>query len=203
MLAADRAHVWHPYASVADDTPLFPVASASGVRITLADGRELLDGMSSWWAAIHGYRHPVLDAAVRAQLDDMAHVMFGGLTHAPAVNLARRLVEITPPGLDRVFFCDSGSVAVEVAIKMALQYWLGRGRPGRSKLLTVRRGYHGDTTGAMAVCDPDTGMHHLFTALLPRHYFAAAPRCRFGEPVQPSDTADVARILATHGDEIA
>jgi adenosylmethionine-8-amino-7-oxononanoate aminotransferase len=203
LLATDRAHVWHPYASVVDPPPVFPVASAQGVRITLADGRVLLDGMSSWWAAIHGYRHPALDAAVRAQLDEMAHVMFGGLTHAPAVSLAAKLVEIAPPGLEKVFFCDSGSVAVEVAIKMAVQYWLGRGMPGRSKLLTVRRGYHGDTSGAMAVCDPETGMHHLFAGLLPRHLFAPAPACAFGEPCEEAHVADVERLLAAHSDEIA
>ncbi|WP_131746955.1 adenosylmethionine--8-amino-7-oxononanoate transaminase [Frankia sp. Cppng1_Ct_nod] len=203
LLADDRAYVWHPYASVTDPLPMFPVASASGVRLRLADGRELIDGMSSWWAAIHGYAHPVLDQAVRAQLDDMAHVMFGGLTHAPAVTLARTLVEITPPPLRKVFFCDSGSVAVEVAIKMALQYARGSGRPERTKLLTVRRGYHGDTSGAMAVCDPDTGMHHLFTSLLPRHFFAEAPRPRFDEPCEDGDVADVAQLLREHQDEIA
>ncbi len=203
LLSADRAHVWHPYASAVDPLPVYPVASAEGVRITLADGRVLLDGMSSWWAAIHGYRHPALDAAVRAQLAEMAHVMFGGLTHAPAVTLAAKLVEITPAGLEKVFFCDSGSVAVEVAIKMALQYWMGRGRPSRSRLLTVRRGYHGDTSGAMAVCDPDTGMHHLFTALLPRHLFTPAPACAFGEPCEDAHVADLERILATHSGEIA
>ncbi|AEH09768.1 MULTISPECIES: adenosylmethionine--8-amino-7-oxononanoate transaminase [Protofrankia] len=203
LLADDRAHVWHPYASATDPLPVFPVASASGVRLRLADGRELIDGMSSWWAAIHGYAHPVLDAAVRAQLDDMAHVMFGGLTHAPAVTLARTLVEITPPPLTRVFFCDSGSVSVEVAIKMALQYARGRGRPGRTKLLTIRRGYHGDTSGAMAVCDPDTGMHHLFTGLLPRHLFAEAPRPGFDEPCEDEHVAGIARLLDEHQHEIA
>jgi adenosylmethionine-8-amino-7-oxononanoate aminotransferase len=203
LLALDRAHVWHPYASVTDPGPMFPVASAAGVRLRLTDGRELIDGMSSWWAAIHGYAHPVLDAAVRDQLADMAHVMFGGLTHEPAVRLARTLVEITPAPLNRVFFCDSGSVSVEVAIKMALQYWRGRGRPGRARLLTVRRGYHGDTTGAMSVCDPDTGMHHLFTAVLPRHYFAPPPRPRFDEPCRDEDLADIAALLDAHDDEIA
>ncbi|WP_250280444.1 MULTISPECIES: adenosylmethionine--8-amino-7-oxononanoate transaminase [unclassified Frankia] len=203
LLADDRAHVWHPYASATDPLPVFPVASASGVRLRLADGRELIDGMSSWWAAIHGYAHPVLDAAVRDQLDDMAHVMFGGLTHAPAVTLARTLAEITPPPLTRVFFCDSGSVSVEVAIKMALQYARGRGRPGRTRLLTVRRGYHGDTSGAMAVCDPDTGMHHLFTGLLPRHLFAEAPRPGFDEPCEDEHVAGIARLLDEHQHEIA
>jgi adenosylmethionine---8-amino-7-oxononanoate aminotransferase len=199
----DRAHVWHPYASVIDPPPVYPVASASGVRLTLADGRVLIDGMSSWWAAIHGYAHPVLDAAVRDQLGRMAHVMFGGLTHAPAVDLATRLVALTPEPLTKVFLSDSGSVAVEVAIKMAFQYWQGRGRPARTRLLTVRRGYHGDTTGAMSVCDPDTGMHHLFTSLLPRHLFAEPPPCDYGTVFTESHIADVARLLAAHGREIA
>jgi adenosylmethionine-8-amino-7-oxononanoate aminotransferase len=203
LLATDRAHVWHPYSSATNPLPVFPVASAEGVRITLADGRVLLDGMSSWWAAIHGYQHPALDAAVRTQLGDMAHVMFGGLTHAPAVTLAAKLVELTPDGLDKVFFCDSGSVAVEVAIKMAIQYWHGRGRPGRSRLLTIRRGYYGDTTGAMAVCDPDTGMHHMFSTLLPQHLFAAAPTCGFGEPCEEAHVAEIERILSAHDGEIA
>ena len=146
------------------------------MRLHLADGRELVDGMSSWWAAVHGYAHPVLDAAVRDQLGAMSHVMFGGLTHAPAVELARTLVEITPPGLEHVFFADSGSVSVEVAIKMCLQYQRSRGRPGKHRLMTWRGGYHGDTFGAMSVCDPDGGMHALWTDVLPRQVFA--PRCR-------------------------
>jgi adenosylmethionine-8-amino-7-oxononanoate aminotransferase len=205
LVARDRAVVWHPYAAAgaAAGGPLFAVASASGVRLQLTDGRELIDGMSSWWAAIHGYRHPVLDAAAHAQLDTMAHVMFGGLTHESAVRLAETLVAITPPGLAKVFLCDSGSVSVEVAIKMALQYWLGRGRPRRTRLLTVRRGYHGDTSGAMAVCDPDGGMHHLFTGLLSRHLFAPAPPCGFDEPCTDAHVAPFAALLAAHTDETA
>jgi adenosylmethionine---8-amino-7-oxononanoate aminotransferase len=175
LLAADRAHVWHPYAPMPAAAPALPVASASGVRLRLADGRELVDGMSSWWAAIHGYRHPVLDAAVRAQLGEMSHVMFGGLTHGPAVDLARLLVEITPAGLEHVFLADSGSVSVEVAIKMCLQYQRSRGRPGKHRLLTWRGGYHGDTFGAMSVCDPDGGMHALWSGFLPAQVFADAP----------------------------
>ncbi|MGF7233629.1 MAG: adenosylmethionine--8-amino-7-oxononanoate transaminase [Frankia sp.] len=203
LLADDRAYVWHPYSSVRDPLPVLPVASAAGNRLTLTDGRELIDGMSSWWAAIHGYAHPVLDEAVRDQLGRMAHVMFGGLTHEPAVTLARNLVEVTPAPLTKVFFSDSGSVAVEVAIKMALQYWQGRGRPGRNRLLTVRRGYHGDTSGAMAVCDPDTGMHHLFAGLLPRQIFAPRPAPGFGEPFTEADIAGVADLLERHSQEIA
>lgn len=203
LVARDRRVVWHPYASASATGPLFAVSSAAGVRLTLTDGRELIDGMSSWWAAIHGYRHPVLDEAVRTQLASMSHVMFGGLTHEPAVRLAETLVEITPGPLRRVFLCDSGSVAVEVAIKMALQYWTGRGRPERTRLLTIRRGYHGDTSGAMSVCDPDAGMHHLFSQLLPRHLFAPAPRSAYGEPCEDADVAEFERLLARHAHEVA
>jgi len=170
LAEADRRHVWHPYAPMPATSPPLPVTSAEGVRLRLVDGRELIDGMASWWCAVHGYRHPVLDAAAHEQLERMAHVMFGGLTHEPAVRLAQRLVETTPPGLEHVFFADSGSVAVEVALKLCLQ-----ARPGRSRLLTVRGGYHGDTLGAMAVCDPVGGMHRLFTGALAEHVFADRP----------------------------
>src|SRR3954465_10519385 len=149
LLAFDREHIWHPYSPMPATTPVHPVVSASGVRLTLADGRELVDGMSSWWAAVHGYRHPVLDAAVPDQLRRMAHGMFRGLTHEPAIRLARRLVDLTPAGLEHVFFADSGSVAVEVAIKTVIQYWRSRGRPAKSRLLALRGGYHGDTFAAM------------------------------------------------------
>src|SRR5664280_1519719 len=202
LLADDRAHVWHPYASAVDPLPVLPVVSASGTRLRLADGRELVDGMSSWWAAIHGYAHPVLNRALRDQVDRMAHVMFGGLTHEPAVRLARQLVEITPTSLTRVFFADSGSVSVEVAVKMALQYWQGRGQPDRRLLLTVRGGYHGDTTGAMSVCDPVTGMHGLFRALVPQQVFAERPRPRFAEPVRDSDLAEVANLMDRYAGQL-
>ncbi|SNQ50860.1 7,8-diaminopelargonic acid synthase, PLP-dependent [Frankia canadensis] len=203
LVARDRRVVWHPYASATATAPLFGVRSARGVRLTLTDGRELVDGMSSWWAAIHGYRHRVLDEAARTQLDAMSHVMFGGLTHEPAVRLAETLVAITPAPLRRVFLCDSGSVAVEVAIKMALQYWTGRGHPERTRLLTIRRGYHGDTSGAMAVCDPDAGMHHLFSQLLPRHLFAPAPTCAYDEPCTDAHVAPFEELLARHAHEVA
>src|SRR5580704_7223337 len=183
LLALEREHVWHPYASLPAPLPSLPVVSAQGVRLRLADGRELIDGMSSWWCAVHGYRHPRLDAALRAQLDQVAHVMFGGLTHEPAVRLAERLIELAPDGLDRVFFSDSGSVAVEVAIKMALQYQRAIGAPERTRLLTVRGGYHGDTFGAMAVCDPIGGMHSLFTGVLAEHVFAERPPDGFDRPL--------------------
>ena len=176
LLATDRALVWHPYGPMPSATAPLLVEAASGVRLTLADGRELIDGMSSWWCAIHGYRHPVLDAAASAQLARAAHVMFGGLTHEPAIELARALVELTPGPLEHVFFADSGSVAVEVAIKMCLQ----AARGGRTRLLALRGGYHGDTFGAMSVCNPVDGMHHLFAAVLPDHVFAPRPPRRRG-----------------------
>ncbi|MEO6510136.1 MAG: adenosylmethionine--8-amino-7-oxononanoate transaminase [Nocardioides sp.] len=175
LLAYDREHVWHPYTSMTDPVPTRVVTGAEGVRLRLADGHEVIDGMSSWWAAIHGYRHPALDAALHAQVDDLAHVMFGGLTHAPAVELARRLVEITPEGLEHVFLADSGSVSVEVALKMVLQHQRGTGRPERTLMLTVRGGYHGDTFGAMSVCDPVGGMHSMFADVLPQQVFADRP----------------------------
>jgi adenosylmethionine-8-amino-7-oxononanoate aminotransferase len=203
LLARDRSHVWHPYTSVVAPLPAYPVASASGVRIRLADGRELIDGMASWWCVIHGYNHPVLNEAITDQLGRMAHVMFGGLTHEPAVALAERLVALAPGDLRHVFFSDSGSVGVEVAIKMALQYWQARGRPAKARLLALRGGYHGDTFGAMAVCDPETGMHRLFTPVLPRHLFAPRPAPRFGTALQPADTADIEALIAVHAQELA
>ncbi|HEU0249410.1 MAG TPA: adenosylmethionine--8-amino-7-oxononanoate transaminase [Solirubrobacteraceae bacterium] len=203
MLAIDRERVWHPYASLPAAQASLPVVSADGVRLRLADGRELIDGMSSWWCAIHGYRHPRLDAALREQLGRMAHVMFGGLTHEPAILLAERLVEIAPAGLERVFFADSGSVSVEVAIKMALQYQRALGRPGRTRLFTVRGGYHGDTFGAMAVCDPVGGMHSLFTGVLPEHVFADRPPDRFDVPLDTDWAKHVVGLLAAHAHELA
>jgi adenosylmethionine-8-amino-7-oxononanoate aminotransferase len=202
LLARDARCVWHPYAPPVA-SPLFAVEAAEGVRLRLTDGRELIDGMSSWWAAIHGYRHPHIERAIRTQLETLPHVMFGGLTHAPAVSLCERLVEAAPSGLERVFLCDSGSVAVEVAIKLAFQYWLARERPERSRLLTVRGGYHGDTFATMAICDPVNGMHDFFRDVLPRHFFAERPACRFREPCEDRHVADVARLLEAHAHEIA
>lgn len=169
LLQRDHQHIWHPYASATEPPLLFPVESAHGVRLRLTDGRELIDGVSSWWSAIHGYNHPVLNAAVTEQLGRMAHVMFGGLTHEPAVKLATLLARITPAGLERVFFSDSGSVAVEVAVKMAQQYWMGRGKSGKYRILAPLSGYHGDTYMTMSLSDPVSGMHGLFGPLLPRH----------------------------------
>jgi adenosylmethionine-8-amino-7-oxononanoate aminotransferase len=202
-LAFDRAQLWHPYTSMHDPLPVYGVRRAEGVRIELSDGRRLIDGMASWWSVIHGYNHPVLNAALRRQLDDMAHVMFGGLTHQPAIALGRRLCELAPAGLTRVFFADSGSVSVEVAIKMALQYWHARGRATKSRLLTVRGGYHGDTLGAMSVCDPVTGMHSLFSGILPLQLFAALPGPSFDAPWDASAIDDLARTLAAHQDQLA
>ncbi|MBM3421825.1 MAG: adenosylmethionine--8-amino-7-oxononanoate transaminase [Chlorobi bacterium] len=199
----DRAHIWHPYTSITGPLPVYPVKGARGVHIELEDGRKLVDGMSSWWAAIHGYNHPELNRAAREQLESMSHVMFGGLTHQPAVTLARELLGITPEPLDRVFFCDSGSVAVEVALKMAIQYWDGHGNPRKKRMLTVRSGYHGDTFGAMSVCDPETGMHHLFRGILPEQYFAEAPQCGFSDICSEEHIADLRLKLERHADELA
>jgi adenosylmethionine-8-amino-7-oxononanoate aminotransferase len=198
----DRDHLWHPYTSMTDPLPTHPVVEADGVRLRLADGREVVDAMASWWCAIHGYRHPELDAAIQDQLGRMAHVMFGGLTHEPAVDLAARLIDLTPDGLSRVFFADSGSVAVEVAIKMALQYQRGMGRPERTRLLTVRGGYHGDTFAAMSVCDPVTGMHAMFTDVLMAQVFASRPPAGFGTDVGPW-TDEVGSLIEKHRDGLA
>ena len=199
----DREHIWHPYTSMQNPIPVYPVISADGVRLKLDGGRELIDGMSSWWTAIHGYNHPVLNQAATEQLGKMAHVMFGGLTHWPAMDLARTLTGIAPVGLDKVFFSDSGSVSVEVAIKMAYQYWMARDVAGKSRLLTVRSGYHGDTFQAMSVCDPVTGMHQLFADVVPAHYFADAPQCGFHDPWNPADINSFSALIETHHERLA
>ena len=199
----DSEAIWHPYAPAVGGAEVFPVVSASGVRLDLADGRQLIDGMASWWCAIHGYNHPVLNRAVESQLHAVSHVMFGGLTHPPAVKLAQMLVKLTPPGLDRVFFSDSGSVAVEVAMKMAIQYWHGLNRPEKHKLLALRNGYHGDTIGAMSLCDPVTGMHYLFGDTLPKQLFAPAPQCSFDGPCTDAEMAEITTLLSDHSHEIA
>ena len=199
----DRTAIWHPYASATDAPDVFPVVAASGVRLELADGRQIIDGMASWWCAIHGYNNPALNQAVHAQLDDMSHVMFGGLTHPPAVKLAQLLTKLTPTGLDRVFFSDSGSVAVEVALKMAIQYWYSVGQPNKQKLIALRNGYHGDTFGAMSLCDPVTGMHHLFGDVLSKNLFAPAPSCGFDDPCPDEEMTAITELLAQHHKEIA
>ena len=207
LLELDRAHVWHPYASMPGAHPPLVVASASGVRLRLAEPvaghDELVDGMSSWWSAIHGYAHPALDAAARDQLERMSHVMFGGLTHEPAVGLARRLVEITPEPLRHVFLCDSGSVSVEVAVKMCLQYWRSRGRPERHRLLTWRGGYYGDTLTPMSLCDPDGGMHHLWSGILPRQVFADPPPDGFDAPADAGYVDHLTSLVEAHAGELA
>ncbi|MDY6822948.1 MAG: adenosylmethionine--8-amino-7-oxononanoate transaminase [Thermodesulfobacteriota bacterium] len=203
MLDFDRGHIWHPYTSMRGPLPVYPVRSASGCRLVLEDGRTLVDGMASWWTAIHGYNHPELNRAAADQVNRMAHVMFGGITHEPAVALCRRLVDLSPPGLERVFLCDSGSVSVEVAIKMAIQYWFAAGRTGKQRLLTVRNGYHGDTFGAMSVCDPVNGMHHMFADTLTQQFFVPAPACRFADPWDASDLDEMAAMLSAHHEEIA
>ncbi len=199
MLAADAEHVWHPYGAFPSTTEPLPVVSAEGVRLRLADGRELIDGMSSWWAAIHGYRHPHLDAAAHRQVDTMSHVMFGGLTHAPAVELSTRLARMAPGELNKVFLADSGSVAVEVAVKMAIQYQRSLGRPGRARLATWRGGYHGDTLSPMSVCDPDGGMHSMWRGVMREQVFAPAPPSHY----DPAYVRELERTILEHADELA
>jgi adenosylmethionine-8-amino-7-oxononanoate aminotransferase len=199
----DKQIVWHPYSSIGADLATYPVISAQGVKLKLADGRELIDGMASWWCAIHGYNVPELNQAITQQLDSMAHVMFGGLTHQPAVELAGKLVEITPEPLQSVFFSDSGSVSVEVAMKMAIQYWNTKEQPEKQKFLTIRNGYHGDTFGAMSVSDPETGMHSLFSHALTQQYFVDSPTCRFGDDCDVDDMQPMADLLDSNHQNIA
>ncbi|WP_329617592.1 adenosylmethionine--8-amino-7-oxononanoate transaminase [Streptomyces brevispora] len=207
LRALDRAHVWHPYGPMPGRQEPLVVESASGVRLRLAEPahgqHELVDGMSSWWSAVHGYNHPVLNEAARGQLDRMSHVMFGGLTHEPAVRLAARLVEITPEPLQHVFLADSGSVSVEVAVKMCLQYWRSAGRPAKQRLLTWRGGYHGDTWQPMSVCDPEGGMHELWSGALPQQVFADEPPAGFGMEPDAAYTAHLRELIAHHADELA
>jgi adenosylmethionine-8-amino-7-oxononanoate aminotransferase len=199
----DQQHIWHPYSSLTQPIPTYQVISASGVRLKLADGRELIDGMSSWWSAIHGYNHPTLNMAVKQQVDKMSHVMFGGIIHEPAAQLVKTLVEITPDKLDKVFLCDSGSVSVEVALKMAIQYWHSQGQPNKSRILSLRKGYHGDTFGAMSVCDPVTGMHHIFSNNLSKQLFTESPRCGFHDSWDEDYLTDIKAMLKNHNHELA
>ncbi len=203
QLEFDRQHIWHPYTSLVDPLPVYPIVAASGVRLTLSDGNTLIDGMSSWWAAIHGYNHPALNQAAAGQLESMAHVMFGGITHPPAIQLCELLAGLTPPALRNVFLCDSGSVAVEVAMKMALQYAYGTNQPQRKAFLTVRSGYHGDTFNAMSVCDPENGMHCIYQGVLPKNLFADAPACGFDDPWDESDVASFKNLISHHHESLA
>jgi len=201
-LRFDRMHIWHPYAGVPSAEPRYLVTDAEGVSLQLADGRRLIDGVSSWWTAILGYKHPQLLRAAHVQLERLPHVMFGGLTHEPALRLAHKLLQLVPRGLSRIFFCDSGSVSVEVAMKMALQYWLAKGVNGRQRFLTVRSGYHGDTWGAMSVCDPERGMHRWLQWTLTEQVFAPAPQSAFGAPLDRADIEPVARLMEERGTEL-
>ena len=202
LLNYDREHLWHPYSSVSNPLPVYGVESATGVRLRLTDGRELIDGMASWWSVIHGYNHPVLVGAIQEQAARLPHVMFGGLTHEPAVQLAKTLVDITPAGLDLVFLSDSGSVSVEVAMKMAIQYYYAAGKAQKHRFLTIRSGYHGDVFHCMSVCDPENGMHQLFSGVLPEYYFADKPECKFADEWDANDIISLQMLIEQHHNEL-
>ncbi len=199
----DQKHIWHPYTSMMNPLPVYLVKSAEKCIITLENGKELIDGMSSWWAAIHGYNHPVLNESIIKQSQQMSHIMFGGITHKPAVKLAKKLIDLTPQPLDKVFFSDSGSVAVEVALKMALQYWYSKEKPEKNKFLTIKNGYHGDTFYAMSVCDPITGMHEIFKDVLPLNLFADQPQCKFNDAWDENDITSFKNLIEEHHKKIA
>ena len=203
LLSIDQNSIWHPYSAMFSNLPVYHVASAEGVRLKLSNGKQLVDGMSSWWCAIHGYNHPEINKALELQLKQAAHVMFGGLTHTPAIKLTEKLLSIVPGNFDAVFYSDSGSVAVEVAMKMAIQYWHAKGKPERQNFVSLRSGYHGDTFGAMSVCDPVTGMHSLFSKSLTKQFFIEQPKCRFGESCSSTDIAELKLTLEKNSQRIA
>ena len=199
----DKNHIWHPYSAMNSDLPVYEVESAKGVRIKLKDGRELIDGMSSWWCMIHGYSHPQMNAALEQQINKVSHIMFGGLTHKPAIDLTKKLIEITPAKLQKVFYSDSGSVAVEVAMKMAIQYWHAKSQPKKQRFVSLRSAYHGDTFAAMSVSDPETGMHRLFKDIIPHQIFIQQPVSRFGELCNQDELNELEQLLKNHADEIS
>ncbi len=203
LVSFDQQHLWHPYTALGSNDTVFAVESAKGCKLTLKDGRELVDGTASWWSAIHGYNHPVLNQAMKDQIDRMSHVMFGGLTHEPAVQLGQTLIDITPEPLQAIFYADSGSVSVEASLKMAVQYQQAKGNPERTRFLTVRGGYHGDTTGAMSVSDPENGMHRLFTGILNKQLYAPHPVCRFHDDWDQNDFNAMEDLIETHEANIA
>jgi len=203
LLTFDQQHIWHPYTSATNPLPTQLVESADGIRLTLADGRVLIDGMASWWCVIHGYNHPRLNRAAKDQIDKMSHVMFGGLTHQPAIQLCQTLIDITPRNLQHVFLADSGSISMEVAMKMAVQYWHAKGQPQKVKMLSLRGGYHGDTFAAMSVCDPDTGMHHLFNNAVTEQRFTERPSCRFDADFNTDSLTNLEQTIEHHHMELA